>query len=266
MKKIILFLIVALIFAVSCGEKKESKKENEKLTVTATPILAGELVTLVKDDLKKEGIDLEVVIFNDYVQPNKALQDKSVDANLFQHTPYMNNFGKKNNFEMAAVGKVYLPTMALYSDKVKSLEELKDGATIFIPNDPTNLTRALLLLDKKGLIKLKDNTKLDSKLSDIVENRKNLKFVELSAEQIAPRYKEVDAAFITGSYALDSGLNPKDNGILSEDKDSPYVNVLATLKGRENEEKIQKLLKALQSEKVKKYIEEKYKDVIIPAF
>ena len=128
------------------------------------------------------------------------------------------------------------------------------------------MTRALLLLDKKGLIKLKDNTKLDSKLSDIVENRKNLKFVELSAEQIAPRYKEVDAAFITGSYALDSGLNPKDNGILSEDKDSPYVNVLATLKGRENEEKIQKLLKALQSEKVKKYIEEKYKDVIIPAF
>lgn len=266
MKKVILFLTVVLIFAVSCGEKKESKKENEKLTVAATPIPAGELVNLVKDDLKKEGIDLEVVIFNDYVQPNKALQDKSVDANLFQHTPYMNNFGKKNNFEMAAVGKVYLPTMALYSDKVKSLEELKDDATVFIPNDPTNLTRALLLLDKKGLIKLKDNTKLDSKLSDIVENKKNLKFVELSAEQIAPRYKEADAAFITGSYALDSGLNPKDNGILSEDKDSPYVNVLATLKGRENEEKIQKLLKALQSEKVKKYIEEKYKDVIIPAF
>ncbi|RRD38279.1 methionine ABC transporter substrate-binding protein [Leptotrichia sp. OH3620_COT-345] len=269
MKKII-FLTVILIFTIlSCGNGKDNKitdGKNEKLVVAATPVPAGELIELVKEELKKDKIDLEVLIFNDYIQPNKALQDKSADANLFQHVPYMSNFGTKNGFEMEAVGKIYLPTMALYSDKVKSLEELREGAIIFIPNDPTNLTRALLLLDKKGLIKLKDNTKLDSKLSDITENMKKLKFVEFAADQIAPRYREADAAFITGSYALDSGLNPKNNGILSEEKDSPYVNVLATLKGRKNEEKIQKLLKALQSEKVKKYIEEKYKDVIIPAF
>lgn len=269
MKKILLIILSILLFAFSCGQKENSEgeqKKTEKLKVAATPIPAGEILEVIKEDLKNEGIELEIVTFNDYVQPNKVLQTKEVDANLFQHIPYMENFGKKNGFEMVAVGKIYLPTLALYSRKIKNVSELKDGDTILIPDDPTNAARSLILLDKGGVIKLKDNTKQDAMLDDIAENPKNIKFVELSADQLAPRLDEVAASIVNSSFALNAGLSYKQDGILAEDKDSPYANVLATLKGREKEEKIQKLLKALQSEKVKKFIEEKYKDVIIPVF
>ena len=221
MKKILLVLVTAL-FLIACGNSDKSSKDSgktEKLKVAATPIPAGEILKFVKDDLKKEGIELEIVEFNDYVQPNKVLQSKEVDANLFQHTPYMENFGKKNGFEMTAVGKIYLPTLALYSKKIKNINELK-----------------------------------------------NIKFEELSAEQLPPRLPEVAASIVNSSFALNAGLSYKEDGLVKEDKDSPYANVLATLKGNENDPRIQKLLKALQSEKVKKYMEEKYKDVIVPVF
>ena len=268
MKKILLVLMTAsALFLVACGgNSNDVAKNSKKLRVAATPIPAGEILNLVKDDLKKEGIDMEVVEFNDYVQPNKVLQSKEVDANLFQHTPYMENFGKKNGFEMIAVGKVYLPTLALYSKKIKNINELKNGDTILVPNDPTNLARSLILLDKAGIIKLKDNQNVDATLKDIVSNPKNIKFEELSAEQLPPRLPEVAASIVNSSFALNAGLSYKEDGLLKEDKDSPYANVLATLKGNENDPRIQKLLKTLQSEKVKKYMEEKYKDVIVPVF
>ena len=266
MKKLLLIILSITLFIVSCGGSKSEEKKLEKLKVAATPIPAGEVLEVIKEDLKKEGIELEIITFNDYIQPNKVLQSKEVDANLFQHTPYMKNFGKKNGFEMVAVGKIYLPTLALYSKRIKNVNELKDGDTILIPNDPTNATRSLILLDKGGIIKLKDNTKQDATVEDIAENPKNIKIVELSAEQLAPRLEEVAASIVNSSFALDAGLSYKKDGILAEDKDSPYANVLATLKGNENDERIQKLLKALQSEKVRKFIEEKYKDVIIPVF
>ena len=248
MKKLLLIILSITLLIVSCGVNKSEEKKLEKLKVAATPIPAGEVLEVIKEDLKKEGIELEIVTFNDYIQPNKVLQSKEVDANLFQHTPYMENFGKKNGFEMVAVGKIYLPTLALYSKRIKNVKELKDGDTILIPNDPTN------------------NTKQDATVKDIAENPKNIKIVELSAEQLAPRLEEVAASIVNSSFALDAGLSYKKDGILAEDKDSPYANVLATLKGNEKDEKIQKLLKALQSEKVRKFIEEKYKDVIIPVF
>ena len=265
MKKLLLVILSITLFIVSCGGSKSEEKKLEKLKVAATPIPAGEVLEVIKEDLKKEGIELEIVTFNDYIQPNKVLQSKEVDANLFQHTPYMENFGKKNGFEMVAVGKIYLPTLALYSKRIKNVKEL-NGDTILIPNDPTNAARSLILLDKGGIIKLKDNTKQDATVKDIAENPKNIKIVELSAEQLAPRLEEVAASIVNSSFALDAGLSYKKDGILAEDKDSPYANVLATLKGNEKDEKIQKLLKALQSEKVRKFIEEKYKDVIIPVF
>lgn len=265
MKKILLALLTAL-FLVACGNSDKSSKNPEKLKVAATPVPAGEILNFVKDDLKKEGIELEVVEFNDYVQPNKVLQSKEVDANFFQHIPYMENFGKKNGFEMVAVGKVYLPTLALYSKKIKNINDLKDGDTILLPNDPTNLARSLILLDKGGIIKLKDNKNTETTLKDIMSNPKNIKFEELSAEQLPPRLPEVAASIVNSSFALNAGLSYKEDGLLKEDKDSPYANVLATLKGNENNPKIQKLLKVLQSEKVRKYMEEKYKDVIIPVF
>lgn len=274
MKKILSLLLATALFLVACGNKNETKgvadsqggaAKTEKLIVGATPIPHAELLNLVKDDLKKEGIELEVVEFNDYVQPNKALADKSIDANFFQHVPYMDDFGKKNNIGLSAVGNIHLEPMALYSKKIKNINDLKNGDTLIIPNDPTNGGRALILLDKAGIIKLKDNTKLDSTPADIAANPKNIKIETLSNEQIAPRLSEVAGAIINSNFAIDAGVT-KNEIILIEGKDSPYVNIITVLKGNENDERVKKLVKALQSEKVKKYIEEKYEGRVIPAF
>ena len=273
MKKLLIGL-VTLLFVLSCGGSKEGEnggssdtsKKVEKLVVGATPVPHQELLELIKDDLKNEGIELEIVQFNDYVQPNKGLADKSLDANFFQHIPYMDEFAKKNNMELVSVGKIHVEPMAVYSKKIKNINDLKNGDTILIPNDPTNGGRALILLDKAGVIKLKDNTKLDATVADIVENPKNIKIEQLAPEQLAPRLEEVTAAIINSNFALDAKLSFKDDTILVEDKDSPYANIVTVLKGRENEDKIQKLVKALQSEKVKKYLEEKYSGSIIPSF
>ena len=274
MKKILSLLLATALFLVACGNKNENKgstssqsgaAKTEKLIVGATPIPHSELLNLVKDDLKKEGIELEVVEFNDYVQPNKALADKSIDANFFQHVPYMEDFGKKNHIDMVAVGNIHLEPMALYSKKIKNVNDLKNGDTLIIPNDPTNGGRALILLDKAGIIKLKDNTKLDSTPADIAENPKNIKIETLSNEQIAPRLSEVAGAIINSNFAIDAKVT-KNEIILIEGKDSPYVNVVTVLKENQNDERVKKLVKALQSEKVKKYIEEKYDGRVIPAF
>ena len=274
MKKILSLLLATALFLVACGNKNENKEstssqsgaaKTEKLIVGATPIPHAELLNLVKDDLKKEGIELEVVEFNDYVQPNKALADKSIDANFFQHVPYMEDFGKKNHIDMVAVGNIHLEPMALYSKKIKNVNELKNGDTLIIPNDPTNGGRALILLDKAGIIKLKDNTKLDSTPADIIKNPKNIKIETLSNEQIAPRLSEVAGAIINSNFAIDAKVT-KNEIILIEGKDSPYVNVVTVLKENQNDERVKKLVKALQSEKIKKYIEEKYEGRVIPAF
>ena len=274
MKKILSLLLATALFLVACGNKNENKEstssqsgaaKTEKLIVGATPIPHAELLNLVKDDLKKEGIELEVVEFNDYVQPNKALADKSIDANFFQHVPYMEDFGKKNHIDMVAVGNIHLEPMALYSKKIKNVNDLKNGDTLIIPNDPTNGGRALILLDKAGIIKLKDNTKLDSTPADIIKNPKNIKIETLSNEQIAPRLSEVAGAIINSNFAIDAKVT-KNEIILIEGKDSPYVNVVTVLKESQNDERVKKLVKALQSEKVKKYIEEKYDGRVIPAF
>lgn len=258
MKKILALLVALTLFVVSCGK-------GEKLKVGATPVPHGEFLKLVKDDLKKQGVDLEIVQFNDYILPNKALADKSIDANFFQHVPYMEDFAKRNNIPLVSVGNVHLEPMALYSKKIKNIKDLKPNDTLIIPNDPTNGGRALILLDKAGIIKLKDNKKLDSTTKDIASNPKKIKIVTLSNEQIAPRLVEVAGAIINSNFAINAGVT-KNEIILQEDKNSPYANVVTVLKGNENDPRIQKLMKALQSEKVKKYIEEKYEGRIIPAF
>lgn len=258
MKKILALLVALALFVVSCGK-------GEKLKVGATPVPHGEFLKLVKDDLKKQGVDLEIVQFNDYILPNKALADKSIDANFFQHVPYMEDFAKRNNIPLVSVGNVHLEPMALYSKKIKNIKDLKPNDTLIIPNDPTNGGRALILLDKAGIIKLKDNKKLDSTTKDIASNPKKIKIVTLSNEQIAPRLVEVAGAIINSNFAINAGVT-KNEIILQEDKNSPYANVVTVLKGNENDPRIQKLMKALQSEKIKKYIEEKYEGRIIPAF
>ncbi len=265
LKKLLLGLVTAFI-AISCGFKSEEKVvESQKLVVGVSPVPHKELVEFVKDDLRAEGIDLEVVVFNDYVQPNLQLKDKSIDANFFQHVPYMNEFGKQNNIEMVSVGAIHLEPLKGYSIKIKSKDELKNGDEILIPNDPTNRGRSLILLDAEGIIKLKDNTKLDSDISDIVENSKNLKLTALNSEQISPRLSEVALAIINTNNALAGGIT-KDKVVFVEGKDSPYANIITVLKGNENDERVKKLVKALQSDKVKKFIEEKYDGEVVPAF
>lgn len=274
MKKLLLGLATALLL-VACGGKTEEKStagsaaesgKTEKLIIGATPVPHQELLELVKEDLKAEGVELEIQQFNDYIQPNKLVGSKELDANFFQHIPYMETFGKENNLELVSIGAVHVEPMAVYSKKIKNVNELKEGDTILIPNDPTNGGRALILLDKAGVIKLADNKNLLATVKDITENTKNVKIEQLAPEQLAPRLEEVTAAVINANFALDAKLSFTNDTILVEDKDSPYVNIVTVLKGRENEPKFQKLIKALQSEKVKKYISEKFNGSVVPAF
>lgn len=263
MKKILKTVLVFCFstFLVSCG----TKNSENKLIIGVSPVPHKEIVELIKDDLKAENINLEIVEFNDYVQPNLALKEKSLDANFFQHIPYMESFGKENNIDLVSAGSVHLEPLKIYSEKLKNIDELVDNAQILIPNDPTNRGRALLLLENAGIITLKDNKKLDSNIDDIAENKKNVVITTLNAEQIGPRLSEVDLAVINTNVALASNIS-KEKAIYVEDKNSPYVNIVAVLKGQENNDKIKKLMKALQSEKVKKYINEKYNGEIVAAF
>lgn len=261
MKKIIIVLSL-ILFIFSC-----SKKGNEKvLRIGVTPVPHAEILKIISEDLEKEGIKLEIINFEDAVIPNQEVAKKGLDANYIQHIPYLEDFNKKYNTNIVSIAKIHVEPLALYSKKLKSIDELSEGAEILIPNNATNMGRALLLLDKHGLIKLKDNTKLDSTVEDITENPKKLKIVVMAAEQIAPRINEVEGAVINGNFAIANNLTITEDAILVEDKDSPYANIIAVADGNENNEDIQKLIKALQSEKVKKFIEEKYKGSVIPAF
>ena len=218
MKKLLLVL-TAVFFLLACGGTKEESKgtegaskdsaatKTEKLVIGATPVPHQELLELVKEDLKAQGVELEIVQFNDYIQPNKLLGTKELDANFFQHVPYMEQFGKENNLDLVSVGGVHVEPMAVYSKKIKNLNDLKAGDTILIPNDPTNAGRALILLDKAGVIKLKDNKNLQATVNDITENPKNIKIAQLAPEQLAPRLEEVAAAVINANFALDAKLS-----------------------------------------------------------
>jgi lipoprotein, YaeC family len=253
----------------SSGQPQNQPAETQKevtLRVGATPVPHAEILEFVKPILKEKGINLEIVEFTDYVQPNKALNDGSIDANFFQHVPYMEEFEKNNNMKLVALVKVHVEPMGVYSKKVKSLEELKDGATISIPNDPTNEGRALLLLQKNGLIKLKDSTSLTATPIDIAENPKNLKFSELDAAQLPRTLQDVDASVINTNFALEAGLNPLKDAIAIEDKDSPYANVLTVRPDNKDDPAIKTLAEVLNSPEVKKFIEDKYQGAIVPAF
>ncbi|WHE06614.1 MetQ/NlpA family ABC transporter substrate-binding protein [Thermoanaerobacterium thermosaccharolyticum] len=278
MKKIILLitLILTLSFAiVGCTKSNNNETSSNasntsdkmtKIVVGATPNPHAEILNVVKPILAKEGVDLEIKEFTDYVTPNTALADKQIDANFFQHVPYLEDFEKKKNVKLVPLVKVHVEPMGAYSKKIKSKDEIKDSATVAIPNDATNEGRALLLLQKEGLIKLKDSNGLTQTPRDIVDNPKYLKIVELEAPQLPRTLQDVDLAIINTNFALEANLNPLKDAIFMEDKDSPYANVLVVRPDNQNDPAIQKLAKALNSEEVKKFIEDKYKGAIVPAF
>ncbi|WP_326779822.1 MetQ/NlpA family ABC transporter substrate-binding protein [Streptomyces longwoodensis] len=262
----------ALTFGLSaCGSGSDSKADGgDTLTVAATPTPQGEILTYVKDHLaQKAGLKLEVKEFTDYVTPNTAVQQGEVDANYFQHQPYLTDFNKKNGTDIVAVpgATVHLEPLGVYSKSVKKLDDLKKGATVALPNDTTNEARALKLLAANGVIGLKSGVGYDATPKDVTTNPKGLKFKELEAAQLPRSLGDVDAAVINGNYALEADLSPAKDAIAAESpKDNPYGNFLAVKKGKEDDPRVQKLAKLLTSPEVKKFIEDKYQGAVVPAF
>ncbi|MFE1607514.1 MetQ/NlpA family ABC transporter substrate-binding protein [Streptomyces albidoflavus] len=237
------------------------------LVVGATPTPAGEILAYVKQNLAKDaGLDLDVKEFTDYVLPNTALQEGTLDANLYQHQPYLDEFNQSKGTELVALDEIYLPPTGVYSEKVKDIADLQKGATVAVPNDVTNEGRALNLLAEEGLIELKKGAGADASPSDIAKNPKNLTIKELDPAQLPRSLSDVDAAAINNNFALDAGLSPREDAILLEKaKDNPYNNVLAVKKGNENDPRVKKLAELLTSPEVKKFIEDTYKGSVIPA-
>ncbi|MDD2482577.1 MAG: MetQ/NlpA family ABC transporter substrate-binding protein [Lutispora sp.] len=278
MKKILLgVLVLALIGTsiVGCSAKQEvpaqgapvsEEKKETVLKVGATPIPHAEILEVVKPLLEEKGIKLEVVVFQDYVQPNTALADKEIDANFFQHQPYLDNFNQERSLNLVSAAKVHVEPLGLYSKKINNVSELKDDSTIAIPNDATNNARSLLLLQANGIIKLKDGGSISSSENDVVENPKNLKFEAIEAAQLPRVLEDVECAIINTNFAIPANLNPIKDALIIEDGNSPYANILVIRPEDEGREDLKELAKALNSEEVKNFIQEKYEGAIIAAY
>lgn len=241
------------------------------ITVGATPTPHAEILNAAKDALEAEGYTLKVVEFTDYVQPNTALVDGDLDANYFQHTPYLNNFNKENGTDLVAAFDMHYEPFGIYAGKTASIEELADGASVAIPNDGSNETRALLLLQDAGLIKLKDgiDPTSDATKLDITENPKNLDIQEIAAEQLPRSLADVDLAVINGNYALQAGLKVADALAIEDasgDAAQTYANIIAVRAGDETSEKTLALVKALQSDAVKTFIADSYNGAVVAIF
>ncbi|MBR0574824.1 MetQ/NlpA family ABC transporter substrate-binding protein [Proteiniclasticum sp. BAD-10] len=260
-KTVSLFLgaLLSLGLLAGCGQK-----DDKTIVVGASAVPHAEILENAREDLKALGYNLEIKVFNDYVLPNKALSEGELDANFFQHIPYLEEMNKAENLGLTWTVKVHIEPMGLYSEKITDVADLKDGATIAIPNDATNGSRALKLLAANDLIELKD-TEIASVL-DITANPKNLKFTELDAPALPRTLVDVDAAVINMNYALEGGLNPLADALLIEGSESPYANVLAVREADKDSDKIKALNKVLNNENTKKFIEEKYEGSIFPAF
>ncbi|MGZ6505333.1 MAG: MetQ/NlpA family ABC transporter substrate-binding protein [Tumebacillaceae bacterium] len=277
MKKL-LFGAMALLLSttlIGCGKTDNNSATNNTsggdnkvvtLNVGATAVPHAEILKFVEPQLEKEGVKLNVVEFSDYVQPNLKLADGQLDANFFQHIPYLESFSKEHKLDLTYISKVHIEPMGAYSKKYKSINDLPNGATVAIPNDVTQVGRVLALLAKNNLIKLKDGVGVDGTTKDITANSKNLKFKELEAAMLPRVLPEVDLAVINTNYALQANLVPTKDALVIEDKESPYVNVLAVKTKDKDNAALQKLAKALNSPEVKKFIDDKYKGAVVPAF
>ncbi|WPP00112.1 MetQ/NlpA family ABC transporter substrate-binding protein [Pseudomonas sp. HR96] len=260
MKKALLF--TALAAALTAGIANAA----EKLVVAATPIPHAEILELIKPTLAKEGVDLEIKVFTDYVQPNVQVAEKRLDANYFQTKPYLDNFNKGKGTNLVTVVGVHVEPFGGYSKKYKSLAELPDGATVAIPNEGSNSGRALLLLQKAGLLTLKDPSNALATPKDIATNPKHLKFKELESAMLPRVLDQVDLDLINTNYALEAKLNPAKDALVIEGSDSPYVNFLVARPDNKDSDAIKKLAAALTSPEVKAFIAKKYEGAVLPAF
>lgn len=252
------------------GGNDKSSEDSKKIVVGASPSPHADILKAAQKELEKEGYTLEIKEYSDYVQPNTALDAGDLDANYFQHKPYMDNFNEEKGTSLVAAATIHYEPFGIFPGKTKKIKDLKKGAVIAVPNDTTNEARALLLLETEGLIELKADAGLTATKKDIVKNPKNLEIKEIEAAQIPRSLKDVDLAVINGNYALEAGLKVSKDALAIEDTDSVgaknYGNILAVRDGDQEKDSIKALIKALKSDSVKKYIEDKYDGAVVPLF
>jgi len=257
---------------VGCGTKEDSKEDQgkaideNKIVVGVTSGPHEQIAEAAAKVAKEKGLEVELKSFSDYVLPNTSLAEGDLDANSYQHEPFLDTFNKDHDTDLVPVGKTILNPMGVYSEKYKSFDEIPDGATFGLPNDPTNGARALFVLQEAGYITLKEGAGLTASIRDVEENKKNLKFIELEAAQIPKQLSEVDVAAINTNFALEAGINPKKDSILLESTDSPYVNYIVVRAENENDPTIKKFVEAYQSDEVRKFIEDEFKGSVIASW
>lgn len=258
MKKVFVFVLVALFAVTSAFASGAGESASNVIKVGATPDPHAAILEVVKGELAEQGYDLQIVEFTDYITPNEALAAGELDANYFQHLPYLESYCQERGYNLVSAGGIHIEPMALFSKSYTSLEQLPNGATIGIPNDPTNEGRALLLLESAGLITLKEGAGLEAIPSDIADNPKNLRFSEIEAASLPRVLDDLDAAVINGNYAIPAGLISTRDGLFVEGAESPYVNVIAVQAGHENDPGIVALVNVLKGATVKDYVTERY--------
>lgn len=272
-KTAVLFSILSCcFFLTACNSPKQSgtgtaeKGTGITLKIGAAVMPHAEILNFIKPMLKTQGVNLEIVVIDEEGWMNPALAEKQLDANYFQHVPYLNSVAREKKYDFAVAAKVHVEPIGFYSRKIKSLSELSNGATIAIPNNPSNEFRSLVLLERNGLIKLKKNIKdFESTPRDIAENPKNLKFIEVESAQLTRSLGDVDAALINTNYVLEAKIDPA-TAIFREDANSPYVNIIVVRKADENRPEIKILVKTVTSQEVRNFIKDKYGVAVIPAF
>lgn len=263
MRNVLIFVLTLLVLAVSL---QPTSAAETIVTVGASPVPHAEILRAAAPLLKEKGIDLRVVEFNDYVQPNLALDQGDLDANFFQHQPYLDTFNADAGTRIVSLVGIHIEPLGVYSLKLNSLDELKDRAQIAIPNDPTNGGRALLLLEAAGLIEVDPRTGVQPTVFDITSNPKRLRFVELEAAQLSRALPDVDAAVINGNYALLAELVPTEDALFLEGSQSPYVNILAVREGETGNPALQALADVLTSDHIREFILETYGGSVVPVF
>ncbi len=270
MKKLLIALLalcsIAMLLAGCGGATPADGGKKAVMKVGATPVPHAEILNLVKPSLQKEGVDLQIIEFSDYVKPNLSLNDKELDANFFQHGPYLDAFVKDRKLPLVSAGKVHIEPMGVYSKTIKDLQKLPDGARVAIPNDPSNGGRSLALLAAAGLLQLKEGVGVNAVVGDITANPKQLRVIEIEAALLPRSLEDTDIAVINSNFAMEAGLNPVKDSLFTESGDSPYANIVAVRKGDESRPELQKLMQALRSPEVKKFINDKYKGAVVPAF
>ncbi len=256
----ILVLVLSLVTVSFSGATASN------LRIGATPVPHAEILEAVAPLLAEQGITLEIIEFTDYVQPNLALQDGDLDANFFQHVPYLNSFNEGRGTTLVAVGGVHVEPLGIYSNRISSLDDLTTGAQVAIPNDVTNGGRALLLLQAAGLIEVDEAAGITPTVFDITVNSQNLRFHELEAAQLSRSLDDVAIAVINGNYALQAGFVPTEDSLFLEGAESPYVNVVAVKAGSEEDVRVLALVEAIRSDAIRTFIQESYPGSVVPVF